>query len=148
MIVLLYPATEDQSYRFYLFKYVNTSWRLVPGVNTYRTLAGIWVSPSGKAYFGGYGLNKLDGEEFINIYGPISVTSVYGLDDRDVFFTALKDGGRFYYYNGRQVYEYEELFNPDVLYTGVWSYGSEVFVSGFTMGGFPNKTIIWHGKLP
>ncbi|HHJ51880.1 MAG TPA: hypothetical protein ENJ89_01685, partial [Caldithrix abyssi] len=80
IIVLLYPATEDQSYRFYLFKYVNTSWRLVPGVNTYRTLAGIWASPSGKAYFGGYGLNKLDGGEFKNIYGPISVTSVYGLD--------------------------------------------------------------------
>ena len=33
-----------------------------------------------------------------------------------------------------------------IEYSAVWGDGKELFIMGYTAGGFPNKTIVWHGK--
>lgn len=134
---------------YYLFKYEDGSWKELVNTDYYiKSYVGLWVSPTGKVYMGGDELRVWDGDLKTLIYNQ-RIISLYGIDDNNIFLTGLKDGGaRVYYYNGKELFEYKQLSAPasDMVYTDVWSDGNEVFVVGVTLSGFPNKSIVWHGK--
>jgi hypothetical protein len=65
-----------------------------------------------------------------------------GTSDENMF--AVGDFGNVFHYNGVDWYQYRELKDFGVVYSGVWTDGKEVFVVGYTHDG--GKTIILHGK--
>ncbi len=59
---------------------------------------------------------------------------------------AVGDFGKAYHFNGSDWYQFKQLDNENIVYTGVWTDGNAAFICGFTTDSYPQKTIIWHGK--
>jgi len=58
---------------------------------------------------------------------------------------AVGYAGRAYHFNGYDWFEIDQLKNPALTYSGVWFNGEEAFICGYT-DGYPEKSIVWHGK--
>jgi hypothetical protein len=106
-----------------------------------------WVSPEGNLFCaGGYGILKWSGEKwetFYDIGGLYSVFfNIYGVSENNIF--AVGTGGKVYHYNGSNWHQFGQFSDFDVLYTGIWTEGTEVFIVGHTYS--TQKTIILHGS--
>ncbi|HED37594.1 MAG TPA: hypothetical protein ENI76_05015 [Ignavibacteria bacterium] len=135
---------------FYFFKRDEKGWRIVETSLTPFSfgLGGFWLSPSGKLYSVGRGLFVLNGSTWSNVfYSTTNFSGVYGTSDTNIFIAGT-DGsvGIVYHYNGQDWKKLDQLTANNILYTSVWTDGTEAFISGFTLSAFPQKTIIWHGK--
>lgn len=114
---------------------------------TEKGINRLWMSPSGTLYKTSYdGVHQRINDQWEAISEDMSCFGIHGTADDNIFITADLDGGRVFHYNGADWYEYEELHFTDVVYYHIFTIEGEVFVTGRTLGGFPNKTIIWHGR--
>jgi len=108
----------------------------------------LWISPSGKLYSAGSGIYTLNGNRWVNIFfNATRFSEIYGTSDTNIFAVGIVGTtSMVYHYNGQDWKKLDELTVNNILYTSVWTEGTEAFISGFTLGSFPQKTIIWHGK--
>ena len=112
------------------------------------------MSPSGNLYKTNYdGVYKWKNGNWHSIseglekkYNYIDVFGIHGTSDENIFITARQDGYRVFHYNGSDWYEYKQLHTNSAAYFNIFTIEGEVFVTGYTTDGFPNKTVIWHGK--
>lgn len=116
--------------------------------STWEHVYEMWVSPSGnlyKAAIEGFylwtGNNWQKVSDFFQTYG------IRGTSDKNIFIAGESLGkSRVMHYNGSDWYEYEALQTDIIFYRDVFTIDNEVFVCGYTKGGWPSKTVIWHGK--
>jgi hypothetical protein len=69
---------------------------------------------------------------------------MWGTNNSNIFATGY--GGKAYHYNGTDWKQIVQLNNPQIIYSAVWTDGTEAFVVGYIFDGISEKTIIWHGK--
>lgn len=141
-------TTGDNTY--YFFKRDDKGWRIVQTTQSPFSfgLGGFWISPSGKIYSVGTGLFELNGDEWMSVYfTTISFSGIYGTSDDNIFIVGT-DGttGIVYHFNGQNWKKLDQLTSNNIIYTSVWTEGTEAFICGFTLSAFPQKTIVWHGK--
>lgn len=114
---------------------------------TEKGINRLWMSPSGTLYKTSYdGIHQRINDQWEAISEDMSCFGIHGTADDNIFITADLDGGRVFHYNGADWYEYEQLYFTDIRYYHIFTIEEEVFVTGRTLGGFPNRTIIWHGR--
>lgn len=108
---------------------------------------GLYVSKSGRLY--SYGDNGV--WEWVNngwqhlLDGYLATGAMTGADDNYIFAV----GTTSYFYDGSAWKELPFLKGKNgqqIYYRDVWTDGKEVFITGISQNGFPNKTFIWHGK--
>jgi hypothetical protein len=104
---------------------------------------GIWVSPQGTLYSFGPHIFRWIGSSWVKVYDIIdALRRMAGTSDESIF--AVGDFGNILHYNGSDWYQFNELKNPNVVYSSVWTDGKEVFVVGYFNDG--SKTMILHGR--
>jgi len=134
----------------YLFRRTNGHWALADSAEEYVDgIYKMWMSPSGILYKTNCdGVHKRVNNQWVSISEDINSFGIHGTGDDNIFITARQDGGCVFHYNGSDWYEYEELHAPQGgSYYNVFTINGEVFITGGTSGGgFPSKTIIWHGR--
>jgi hypothetical protein len=104
--------------------------------------ADLWTSPSGKLYSSQYGLYVWNGawSQLYSTDRPL--VRILGMSDWDIFAVGVL--GTVLNFNGRDWFQYRQFEAADVIYTGIWTDGKEVFIAGRTYDG--SKSIILHGK--
>ncbi len=136
-------------FTYYFFKQVNKSWQiidsLVSGSGTFAWGTKLWESPEGNLFSFRDGVFKWNGNSWDDVFlEPYALESLDGTSEQNVF--AVGNYGIAYHYNGSDWYQFQQLKNENIVYTGVWTDGNEAFICGFTTNGYPQKTIVWHGK--
>lgn len=134
----------------YIFKRDEKGWSILNSSTT-RTDFGtttLWISPSGKLYSAGRGIFTWNGSNWINIFfSTTRFSEIYGISDTNIFAVGINGtSGTVYHYNGQDWKKLDQLTTTNILYTSVWTEGTEAFICGFTLSAFPQKTIVWHGK--
>lgn len=146
--LLLSAPPPNGADRFYLFRRQANTWVIADSIFSWRRR--LWVSPSGTLYATGYGVHKRVGTSWMMVLDGITTTEIDGMGDDNFFAVGSSPlgglSGEVYHYNGADWYQFKNLQLPSVQYWGVWTDGKEAFVIGVTFGGYPQKTIILHGK--
>lgn len=108
--------------------YITPSKRLLSFGNS-----GIWEYRSGKWECLFYDRTK-------------AILAVCGISDN--YMVGIGSASYAIFYDGSGWRRIEQIKNSvgNVQFEGVWTDGKEVFIVGYTTNGFPNKSIIWHGK--
>jgi hypothetical protein len=136
---------------FYFFSKTGQFWAvadsfvIAPGQWEFKWGAGaLWISPWGTLFSAGTGgVFRWTGSNWVNVFQhPTSLRSITGTSEQNMFVAG--DYGKLYHYNGTDWFQYKELETADVVYSGVWTDGKEIFVVGYTNDG--GKTIILHAK--
>ena len=104
-----------------------------------------WVSPGGRLYSYSPGVFLWQGNQWVRFFSnSFAFRGMTGTSDQNVFLVG--DFGKVYHYNGSDWFQFQNLFDENIVYTGVWFDGREAFVVGYTSAGFPNKTVVQHGR--
>jgi hypothetical protein len=143
--------TEDATLAVHYFLKKNTnSWAIVDSFiidQTHYTYG--WgthlktISGANFYCFGSSPLLRYSGNSWITILNEERISDIDGQNDNNFFAVAYP--GKVFHYNGTDWYEIPQLNNPTLRYTGVWFKGEEAFICGYT-DGYPEKSIVWHGK--
>ena len=139
--------------RFYLFEKNNDAWTKIDSFvidsqnSQWKWGANHLYSTSfGKLYAVGFGLYEREGNDWVTIL-PQEFASFRGFREKGKNnMTACGDGGSAYHYDGNNWQEINVLHGKDLLYTGVWMEEDEAFVIGNDLSGYPQTTIVFHGK--
>jgi len=75
---------------------------------------------------------------------PNPIYGMWGTSSNNIF--AVGNFSNAYHYNGTDWKQIEQLIDPKVHYSTVWTDGTEAFVVGSIGDGVYMKTIVWHGK--
>jgi hypothetical protein len=148
--LLLYAPLLNGFSRNYLFQHEAGGWIVVD--STFGAFARIWMSPAGKLYSVGYGVCVREAGRWTQILdSQFTSNAIYGLRDDDLFVVGGQESaggirGKVLHYNGVDWFDFGDLSPNNVGYTGIWTDGREVFIVGQTHLGYPQKTIILHGK--
>ncbi|MCL5029946.1 MAG: hypothetical protein M1480_13115 [Bacteroidetes bacterium] len=133
----------------YFLSYKNNSWTVIDSLEVSSQpkwgSAFLWVSPQNILYScGDGGIFKWNGNSWINVY-PLSniISKIMGTSEQSIFAV---QSGHVFHYNGSDMYEFKQVANDNVIYIGLWVFQSDVFIVGYTLGGFPNNTIVLHGR--
>ena len=136
---------------FYFFRKANQAWQTIdsfvvaPGQTTFKFGTRLWTSPNGNLYSCSDGVFRWNGNSWEKIFtSSTSLGSIAGISEQNFF--VVGDYGNVYHYNGSDWYQFQQLKNENIVYTGVWTDGNEAFICGFTTNGYPQKTIVWHAK--
>ena len=136
---------------YYFFKKANQAWQtldsfvVAPQQTNFKFGARLWVSPEGNLYSAGDGIFKRNGSSWDNVYfSSIALPRIFGTSEQNIF--VVGNYGIALHYNGSDWYQFQQLKNENVVYTGVWTDGKEAFICGFTTDSYPMKTIVWHGE--
>ena len=132
--------------------YTNGQWAVQDSSwEYYDDVTGYWVSPAGTWYVGtSAGLFKMQGSNLIPILDQqMWVWGLHGTSDNNIYITA-KRYDTFYvmHYNGSDWHTYDALTRTEdqQVIADVFAIDGEVFVTGYTNGAWPQKSIIFHGK--
>jgi len=146
-------TTQSNPIRFTysFFGRFGQSWSLVdtfvidqPGSIDMWGSAG-WVSPSGQLYSYSPGVFRWQGNQWVPfLMNSFAFRGMAGISEQNVFLVG--DFGKVYHYNGSDWFQFQNLSDENVVYTGVWFDGKEVFIVGYTASSSPNKTVIVHGR--
>jgi hypothetical protein len=148
--LLLYAPLPNGFSRNYLFKHQAAGWIVVD--STFGAFARIWMSPAGKLYSAGYGVYVREADRWTQILNSqFTSNAIYGLRDDDLFVVGGQESaggtrGKVLHYNGADWFDFGDLSLNNVGYTGIWTDGREVFIVGETLLGYPQETIIVHGR--
>jgi len=145
--------TDDNAANFthYFFKENNSN---ISVIDTFYRANGIkfgntlWTSKNGSLYSVGHkGVYKYNGSTWSNILktGPF-LSGISGTDDNNIFVVGHL--GQAYHFNGTDWKNIADKFSKDsgTLYASVWTDGTEAFILEQPQTGFPQKTVVWHGK--
>ena len=83
--------------------------------------------------------------KILDVAGAIS--SFYSINQD--YTIAVGDFRKILYYNGSSWKEINELLSiddPHFCFSVSWTDGNEIFVGGYTVDGWPQRGIIWHGE--
>jgi hypothetical protein len=105
--------------------------------------AGMWTGPLGVLYSVGAGVFRLDGDTWTRFFSSAGLTAMNGINEQSLFVVGFL--GKVFHYNGSDWYQFTQLENPNVVYTGVCTDGNEVFIVGYTFDA-PQKTVVLHGR--
>ncbi|MEW6196957.1 MAG: hypothetical protein AB1521_17560 [Bacteroidota bacterium] len=139
--------------RYYLFEKRDENWSKVDSF-TIDSQNSQWKwganhlynTSFGKLYAVGFGIYERDGSNWITIL-PQEFASFRGFRDKGSSnMIACGDGGSAYHYDGNNWQEINALHGKDLLYTGVWMEENEAFVIANDLSGYPQTTIVFHGK--
>lgn len=145
------PIASQARESYYFLKRSEPSWKIVDSaeISPQRTdkkwgYSRAWTSPLRQMYSSGDGIYKWDGTIWKKIFESSSanIGQVFGTDDANIF--VVGGFGTVLHYNGQNWFRFTQFDNPDMIYTGVWTDGTEAFVVGYTLSG--QKSIILHGK--
>ena len=132
--------------------YTNGQWAVQDSSwEYYDDVTGYWVSPAGTWYVGtSAGLFKMQGSNLIPVLDQeMWVWGLHGTSDNNIYITA-KRYDTFYvmHYNGSDWHTYDALTRTEdqQVIADVFAIDGEVFVTGYTNGAWPQKSIIFHGK--
>jgi len=144
-----YTDNNNGQFTQYFLKYSNLHMVIVDSVlrlNGFKFGTNFWKSNTGNLYSGSTGVFKYDGNTWTKIFISGSVRNIGGTDDNNIF--VVGDLGLAYHYNGKDWQNIAPKLSKDTrtLYTGVWTDGTEAFIIEIPLTGFPQKTVIWHGK--
>ena len=141
--------------RRYLLGRQADSWVVVDST-FFPELGLLWMSPSGTLYTAEWdNVYKRQGNSWIDIADEtlkrsISVGDIGGTDDNNIFVVGASgfevDYGEAYHYNGVNWYHLEDVRIANASFNDVEVIDGEVFIVGTTTSGFPEKTLILHGK--
>lgn len=141
--------TINETYYFLMRK--NNKWAVVDSfVITssslqYKWGGGLWMPKEGYLFsYGSGGIFRWNGSNWQNFFGDISPAFVDGTDLQYIY--AVGGFGQAYFYNGYEWKQIKAVENPNILFSGVWTDGKEAFIIGFTQDGYPQKTVVYHGK--
>ncbi|MCH8171192.1 MAG: hypothetical protein IIB07_08720 [Bacteroidetes bacterium] len=107
----------------------------------------LWASPNGTLYSNFPSLFKYNGTSWSNIFqGRGSITDVKGMSDDNLFITGTNS--LVYHFNGTDWKDISSNLSKitNTVYRAVWTDGTEAFIIELPQTGFPQKTVIWHGK--
>ncbi len=143
IFMLLFAPPPDGSERYYLFKRQDNAWAIADSM-LYQYFSSIWLSPSGKLYASGSEVRLWDGTSWNTLSeGLETITyTIFGTSDTNLFAAG---SSRIFHYNGLDWFEYENFQFNDVIFSGIWTDGNEVFIIGYTFN-FPQNTIVLYGK--
>lgn len=120
----------------------------VEGSSTYSKWGtnGFYKSSFGKLYSYGYGgVFELNGNHWENIYSvDFSITGMADQDKSNILLCA--SFGHVIHFDGNNWKEIDKLYNTDILYTGNLYFSDQAFIVGYTLNGFPMKSIVLNGK--
>ncbi|KAB2837905.1 MAG: hypothetical protein F9K45_12035 [Melioribacteraceae bacterium] len=146
-------ATEQGAkLTYYFFENINNDWIkldsfIIEGDNLEYKWgpAAFYVSKINKLYSHGFGgVFEYSGSEWINIFKTeYAITDMKGEENN---FVLSGDFGHVFHYNGKDWKELTNLYREEVVYSGVWIDKDEVFVIGWDLSGYPQTTLVWHGK--
>ena len=109
---------------------------------------GFSVSEDGNLYsFGSGGVFRYEWDRWNQILNFNSrIESIYSINEN--YLIAVGDFGNAMFYDGTDWYDltalqYEDHHN---VYTAVWTDGYQAYVIGYTLVGWPMKTVVWHGR--
>jgi hypothetical protein len=148
--LLLYAPLPNGFSRNYLFQRQAGRWIVVD--STFGSFSRIWMSPAGKLYSVGYGTYVREAGKWTQILNTeFESSAIYGPGDDDLFVVGWQQSaggmrGRVLHYNGVNWFDFGALSLDNVVYSGIWTDGREVFIVGGTISGYPQKTIILHGR--
>ncbi|MEX0736651.1 MAG: hypothetical protein WD182_04360 [Bacteroidota bacterium] len=134
----------------YFFKLTRGNWSIIdsfavqPGGSEVRFgVHGLWLAPEGTLYSFGWDIFRWTGMSWTRLYQSSgALRRMAGSSDTNIF--AVGDFGTVLHYNGIDWYEFEELKNPNIVFSSVWTDGNQVFIIGFFNGG--SKTVVLRGK--
>ncbi len=136
---------------YYFFKKAIQSWQtldsfvVAPGQTTFKFGTRLWANSEGNLYSSSDGVFKWNGSSWNNIYvSSIALPRIFGTSEQNIF--VVGNYGIVLHFNGVDWYQFQQLKNENVAYSGVWTDGKEAFICGFTTDSYPMKTIVWHGK--
>jgi hypothetical protein len=137
---------------YYLFHRQNGYWTTVdsahsePGLQEDKWgIAALWTSPSGRVYSCGNGAYRLNGSAWDRLYSyPAYLAGISGSSDANIFVVGHLS--TVLHYNGADWYQFTQFKVGNVVYSGVWTDGKEVFIVGYTADGYPEKTVVLHGR--
>jgi len=143
--------TDDNKANFtqYFLKYYSNKMNVVdsiPRKNGYKFGNVFWKSNTGALYSGSSEVFKFDGVNWTSIFRSGNVRKISGTNDNNIF--VVGDFGLAYHFNGTDWQNIAPMLSKDTrtLYTAVWTDGTEAFIAEQPQTGFPQKTVIWHGK--
>lgn len=106
--------------------------------------ADFWVSPSGALYSCGGNVHMWNGTTWQKLFDHSSyLAGIAGSSDSNIF--VVGHFGAVLHFNGKDWHQFQQFANPNESFEAVWTDGKEVIIIG-TTSGFPQKTIILHGK--
>ncbi|KAF0142993.1 MAG: hypothetical protein FD122_259 [Stygiobacter sp.] len=125
---------------------------MVTNVYPYTYTSGdydLYVTPSNRLLsFGNKGIWEYKSGKWESLYydQTKSILAVHGVSDN--YLIGAGNSSYAMYYDGSVWRKIEQITNTgrNVQFEAVWTDGKEVFIVGVVTGGFPNKTVIWHGK--
>jgi hypothetical protein len=140
-------ATGIDSYYFVIRS--GASWTVVDSsADTPRWgFSDLWISPAGTLYSAGGGVYRWGQQQWHEIFSFSTNNEggkLFGSSD-DNIFVATFDSGVFHH-NGTDWQRLTALDNPSLGFMGGWTDGSTVFIIAYTLGGFPNKTLVFRGQ--
>ena len=98
--------------------------------------------------YGSKGVWKLQNNNWIHIFEVTSkIMTFYGYEYNCLL--AAGSGQSAFYYDGNSLEEINNLLDisdPYFNFTVCWTDGKEIIIGGHTMTGWPQNSIIWHGK--
>jgi len=134
----------------YFFRRRSGNWSVVdsfviqPGrIENKWGYADLWASPSGTLYSCGVGVHRWNGTNWTMLFDhPNFLSRLTGTSDHNIF--VVGHFGTVLHYNGTDWFQFKDMDNLGVVYSGVWTDGKEAFIVGYTNDG--GKTLILHGK--
>lgn len=104
--------------------------------------ADVWALAPNRLFSVGDGVFERKGNRWENVLSTSQVIRrIRGTGPNNMFAVGR---GMVYHYNGIDWFLYTQSSDASILYSGVWTDGREVFVVGYTSGGY--KTVVLHGK--
>jgi hypothetical protein len=136
---------------YYFFMRNNNRWAAVDSfiINTtsteYKFGARLWVPNEGSVFsYGSGGIFKWTGSDWQKYFGESPIACIDGTGTE--YMIAVGGFGKAYYRNGYEWKQIKAVENPNILFRGVWADGKELFIIGITTDGYPQKTVVYHGK--
>ena len=144
------PEEAEPTELYYFVHWTMGSWSFLDSAIVEPTnvqlrwgYADLWTNPSGIMYSSSYGIHVWQDQAWSKVYdSQVPLNRIWGTDNNNIF--AVGNLGTVLNYNGIDWFQFDQFQNQNVLYTGVWTDGKEVFVAGHTVGGA--KSIILHGR--
>jgi hypothetical protein len=137
---------------YHTFIYSNGEWAIEDSSWQWELSArGFWVSPEGNWYKGtNKGLFKLQGSTWNPMMSEeMLIFGIHGTSDNNIFVCGqIYDTYYVKHFNGSDWFTYDALIRRDdeQVYRDIFTINGEVFVAGYTIGAWPQKSIILHGK--
>ncbi len=128
---------------------VKDSMIIIPGMNNVWTFGQeeLYIGKSGELYSIGGDVWEYNSGQWINRYNADDyISGMY--EYREDYIFAVGHFSHLAFYDGKSWGRLTELESkiPGVIYYDVWTDGKEVFIVGNLTSGFPQKSIVWHGK--